>query len=51
METRIFRHQLGKSIIRVFDNGSATYNHKRYSSYQSARRALTKRVGYAYEVK
>ena len=51
MKTRIFCHQFSTSFIRVFSDGTATYNRKRYSSYTNARRALTRNVGFAWEVK
>lgn len=51
MTVKKFKHQLGTAIIRVHDDGSATYNKKRYASYSSARRALTKNVGFAWAIK
>ena len=48
MTQKRFRHQLGIAIIRIHKDGTATYNRKRYSSYKSARRALSDHVGFAY---
>lgn len=50
MKTIKFAHQLGTTTIRVFCDGTATFHRKRYSSYQSARRALTNYYGFAYRV-
>ena len=50
MPQQKFRHQLGIAIIRIHKDGTATYNRKRYSSYKSARRALTNYVGFAYRI-
>ena len=50
MTQKRFRHQLGIAIIRIHKDGTATYNRKRYSSYKSARRALTNYVGFAYRI-
>ena len=49
MTQKRFRYQLGIAIIRIYPDGAATYNKKRYSSYKSARRALTNHVGFAWE--
>lgn len=51
MTQRKFHHQLGIAIIRIYPDGTATYNRKRYSSYKAARRALTNNVGFAWEEK
>lgn len=51
MTQKRFHHQLGIAIIRIYPDGTATYNRKRYSSYKSARRALTNNVGFAWEEK
>lgn len=51
MTQKRFHHQLGIVIIRIYPDGTATYNKKRYSSYKSARRALTNHVGFAWEEK
>ena len=49
MTQKRFHHQLGVAIIRIYPDGTAIYNKKRYSSYKSARRALTNHVGFAWE--
>ena len=51
MITKKFIHQLGIAIIKISDDGSATFKQKRYSSYKAARRALTTYYGFAYEKK
>lgn len=51
MRTRKFQHQLGVAIIRIYSDGTATYRRKRYASYASARQALTRFVGTAWEIK
>lgn len=51
MTQKIFHHQLGTAIIRIYPDGTATFNRKRYASYKAARRALTKYVGFCWEEK
>ena len=51
MITRKFIHQLGIATIKIDNDGSATYKHKRYTSYKAARRALTTFCGFSYEEK
>lgn len=51
MKTYVFNHQLGTATIRVYNDGTATFNRKRYSSYKSARQALTRYYGFVYLVK
>ena len=45
-----FNHQLGQAVIRVYADGTATLNRKRYSSYKSARKALTNTYGFVYRI-
>lgn len=51
MKTYTFNHQLGTAIIRVYEDGTATFNRKRYSSYRSARQAMARFYGFVWEVK
>lgn len=46
-----FSHQLGTTTIHVNDDGTAVFRDKTYSSYKSARRALTKFYGFAYRLR
>ena len=51
MTKRYFVHQLGMTFILVYNDGTSIFNGKLYSSYKSARRALTRYYGFAYEQK
>ena len=51
MKTYTFSHQLGTATIKVNNNGTAVFNRKKYSSYNSARKALTNYYGFSYIIK
>ena len=51
MKNITFSHQLGTTTIHVNDDGTAVFRDKTYSSYKSARRALTKFYGFAYRLR
>ena len=51
MKIYIFNHQLGTAVIREYNDGTATFNRKRYSSYKSARQAMTRFYGFVWKVK
>lgn len=51
MKIYTFNHQLGTAVIKVYKDGTATFNRKKYSSYKAARQALTKYYGFVYIVK
>ena len=51
MKIKKFIHQLGEVTVRIYSDGTATFNKKRFRSYQSARRALTTYYGFVYEAR
>jgi len=50
MKSYIFSHQLGSTVIKVNSDGTAIFRRKKYSSYKSARQALTRFYGFAFLV-
>ena len=50
MKNYIFSHQLGATIIKVNADGTAIFRRKKYSSYKTARQALTRFYGFAFLV-
>ena len=50
MKAKLFRTQVGDYKIFLYNDGRASFRRKIYSSYNSARRALTRYAGFAYEI-
>lgn len=51
MKTYTFGHQLGTATIKVNEDGTAVFNRNKYSSYNSARKALTNYYEFSYLIK